>query len=388
MYAIDDLFDLRNVVGKKLEQLLDSRSLTKRSVCAGAGISRPTLDKILSGELTNKTNFEKHLSKLLSYLQLTPNELMGNVDHPYTRAVQLRQALNIDLERLSKISGIPLEECQKIEAGIDVPLSELRDIAAVLSTSVSALLGQYYFQPTCAFPEVTMYCDDDNLNSPGGFWGHFGVLLQGCDKFMWFPITDYTRNLIYQSQEMDYMAIPCMDNSVLLINNHAVLEMTLLDDFFDEPYNMDWDYDVSNGEIPPVIYEAFDDYMEYKGSDENPGSFNLSEKLIVAIDRMIAEYDIDPDKFSRELNAITIYFSNGTVRKHSLSMEDRNDITYAVTSIYEGNDLLDGRMVRFQTLDEADTFVNFQNVSMIKLPLAKIEKAIWRNHQDVMEDLE
>ncbi len=388
MYAIDDLFDLRNVVGKKLEQLLDSRSLTKRSVCTEAGISRPTLDKILSGELTNKTNYEKHLSKLLSCLQLTPNELMGSIDHPYTHAVQLRQALNLDMERLSKISGIPLEECQKIEAGIDVPLTDLRDIAAVLSTSVSALQGQCYFQPTCAFPGIAMQCNDDNINSPGGFWGHFGVLLQGCDKFMWFPITRYTRSLIYQYQEKDYMAIPCMDNSVLLINNHAVLEMALLDDDYDSPYGMDWDHHVSSGEIPPVIYEAFDDYMAYKESCENPGSFNLSEKLIVAIDRMIAEYDIAPNEFSQALHAITIYFTNGMVREHSLSMEDRNDITYAVTSIYEGNDLLDERMVRFQTLDEADTFVNFQNVSMIKLPLAKIEKAIWTNHQDVMEDLE
>lgn len=77
MYDMNDLFNSRDVVGCKLNQIIGSHKYTKSNVCTGAGISRPTLDKLLNGEVTNKTNFEKHISKLLAFLSLTPSELMG-----------------------------------------------------------------------------------------------------------------------------------------------------------------------------------------------------------------------------------------------------------------------------------------------------------------------
>ena len=60
MYTIEDLFDKRYVIGTKLEQILEERSYTKAELCKRAGISRPTLDKMLAGTLTSKTNYEKH----------------------------------------------------------------------------------------------------------------------------------------------------------------------------------------------------------------------------------------------------------------------------------------------------------------------------------------
>ena len=71
MYDMNDLFNSRDVVGCKLNQIIGSHKYTKSNVCTGAGISRPTLDKLLNGEVTNKTNFEKHISKLLAFLSLT-----------------------------------------------------------------------------------------------------------------------------------------------------------------------------------------------------------------------------------------------------------------------------------------------------------------------------
>ena len=84
MYDMNDLFNSRDVVGCKLNQIIGSHKYTKSNVCTGAGISRPTLDKLLNGEVTNKTNFEKHISKLLAFLSLTPSELMGGIANPFT----------------------------------------------------------------------------------------------------------------------------------------------------------------------------------------------------------------------------------------------------------------------------------------------------------------
>ena len=98
MYDMNDLFNSRDVVGCKLNQIIGSHKYTKSNVCTGAGISRPTLDKLLNGEVTNKTNFEKHISKLLAFLSLTPSELMGGIANPFTDSKTLRDALRLDLQ--------------------------------------------------------------------------------------------------------------------------------------------------------------------------------------------------------------------------------------------------------------------------------------------------
>ena len=144
-YDMDLLFNTRDVVGSKLEQIIHTRGYTKSGVCAGANISRPTLDKLLNGEVTNKTNFEKHITKLLAHLSLTPSELMGNIIHPFTNAKSLRKALRIELEDLSRISGVSVETLKKLDSGEDVPLEDLRDIALCLGTGVRGVLGDGYF---------------------------------------------------------------------------------------------------------------------------------------------------------------------------------------------------------------------------------------------------
>ena len=64
-YDFADLFDKRSVVGAKLEDLLVERSFTKAAFCKECGISRPTLDKLLAGNITSMANFEKHMQKIL-----------------------------------------------------------------------------------------------------------------------------------------------------------------------------------------------------------------------------------------------------------------------------------------------------------------------------------
>lgn len=89
---------------------------------------------------------EKHISKLLAFLSLTPSELMGGIANPFTDSKTLRDALHLDLQQLSQRCGLSIDELQKIEAGEDVPLAELRDVAYCLGTGVTGVLGDGYFQ--------------------------------------------------------------------------------------------------------------------------------------------------------------------------------------------------------------------------------------------------
>ena len=108
MYELGDLFDMRSVVGAKLEEALLERGYSKSKFCKMCGISRPTLDKILSGNLTSKANFEKHLSKALDALSMTPDMLLGNAKNVYTKAREIRTILHVQEEDIAKATSISL----------------------------------------------------------------------------------------------------------------------------------------------------------------------------------------------------------------------------------------------------------------------------------------
>lgn len=72
----DELFEHRSLVASKLKDCIRDMGYTKVSFAAKAGISRPTLDKLLNGSIANKRSFDRHLQKILQLLDMTVEELM------------------------------------------------------------------------------------------------------------------------------------------------------------------------------------------------------------------------------------------------------------------------------------------------------------------------
>jgi transcriptional regulator with XRE-family HTH domain len=69
-------FDNRDMVGKKLADYLRAEGYTKLSFSQLTDISRPTLDKFLSGNVNSESCFEKHFQKILHALNITGDELL------------------------------------------------------------------------------------------------------------------------------------------------------------------------------------------------------------------------------------------------------------------------------------------------------------------------
>ena len=217
MYDIEDLFDKRCVIGANLEQILEERNYTKAELCKKAGVSRPTLDKLLAGTLTSKTNYEKHISKILDCLSINPDILLGNVKNEYSRTRAIRNILRISSEEIAQATGITLSRLKEIESGEKASIAELRDVAICLSVSVSCLLGLNFFEPQIAtLDDCIRYNKLSEMENLSGFWGHVGILLNNIDKFLWFPITGSVRESIYNAMNDDKIVIPCMNNKVLL----------------------------------------------------------------------------------------------------------------------------------------------------------------------------
>lgn len=72
----DELFEQRSLVASKLKDCLRDKGYTKVSFAKKAEISRPTLDKLLSGNIDSKTTFDRHIHKILKMMNMTVDELM------------------------------------------------------------------------------------------------------------------------------------------------------------------------------------------------------------------------------------------------------------------------------------------------------------------------
>ena len=73
----DELFEMRKLTGTKLKDYIRSNGFSKVSFCKKTEISRPTLNKILNGEIDSKSTFDKHLNKILTSLSIDQDTLMG-----------------------------------------------------------------------------------------------------------------------------------------------------------------------------------------------------------------------------------------------------------------------------------------------------------------------
>lgn len=383
MYDIGDLFDKRSVVGTKLEQFLEERSLTKAKLCETAGISRPTLDKLLAGTLTSKTNFEKHLSKVLTGLSLSPDMLLGNTRNQYNRARALRNIMKMPSAEISKVTGISQERLNEIEAGGQASVAELRDIAYCLSASVRSLSGTNFFGTQIAEME-------DCFRMPGkeepeemsGFWGHVGILPENQDDYLWFPITGDTHNALYHVMEQDRIVIPCMNNKLLLLNMENIKELVLLDEACDAPWDANWDPGVDCGETPLVLYEAMEDYAAYCEGEEVPDDV-LSPFLRGILERFCKQKGCQPEELREVANDSVIRYRDGKSRHTWIDFDYSEMLTEEIANIYNFGEWEGAKnCLAYCDGNESEILLNMRNISLLELPLLEAEEAVCRGWEE------
>ena len=70
------LEDIRRGIVDCVKDCIRDMGYTKVSFAAKADISRPTLDKLLNGNIDSKSSFDRHLQKILKLLNITIEDLM------------------------------------------------------------------------------------------------------------------------------------------------------------------------------------------------------------------------------------------------------------------------------------------------------------------------
>ena len=72
----DELFEQRSLAASKLKDYIRDAGFTKVSFASKTNISRPTLDKLLFGNIDSKTSFDRHFQKILGVLNITADDLL------------------------------------------------------------------------------------------------------------------------------------------------------------------------------------------------------------------------------------------------------------------------------------------------------------------------
>ena len=73
---ISYIYDNRYKIGANLLQFIRDNGYTKSSVSKLADISRPTIDKLIKGEIDNNTNLKKHVGKIITTFNIKLEELI------------------------------------------------------------------------------------------------------------------------------------------------------------------------------------------------------------------------------------------------------------------------------------------------------------------------
>ena len=384
MYTIGDLFDKRSIVGSKLEKIFEQCGYSKAQICRESGVSRPTMDKLLCGTLTSKVNYEKHIAKVLEFLAITPDTLLGQIQNKNIRARAFRNVLHISSEEIARNTGISKVRLEQIESGEEATTAELRDIALALSTGVRNILGTSCFDTQIATMEMvlTVYAEEAASVGLSGFWGHIGILPCNTEEYLWYPITGSTRRMIYESMEMERVVIPCMNNKVLLLNMQNIKEIVLLDDACDEPSFGNWDASVDCGEIPLVIYEALYDYNYPSGPISDKV---LSSRFQSELEEFLARENWDDSDIYKRLYETAIYFNDGHIKKVSIDFCDDETITCEVFQVINFGDEAPASKVHYcSASDGSEVILNMQNIALLAMPLLEVEEAICSSLEDLL----
>ena len=296
------------------------------------------------------------------------------------RIKYLRSAVNMTQAGLAKMLGVTQQTVSRWEEGKSEPnIAALRDLAMVFGCSVGDLLeiGEQY-RPRSSRLHWTSRAVD-------GFWGHFGVRLDGDDHTRWFPVSgDEAKRIRYRvssyGQER-WITVWTLNNRVLFVNTDNICRVLLLDDDCDE--SEDWDNEDQELGFsvpePPELYRGLDAWLD---SAHAPAGWEseTSERFRSVVLGFIEENNLNYDSVQALLYFTRIYYANG----HRLSCWADEKYQYDLYESAEYESV--GKYVELHTLNGEEYFIPAEKLAMIDVPQLQLIDEIKRIESEIKKE--
>ena len=88
---INTLFIEREQMGKNILQYIKKKGFTKSTFSTLVDISRPTLNRLINGEINSITTFETHIRKIIANQKITIDDL---IESEYTKTNNLQYSFS------------------------------------------------------------------------------------------------------------------------------------------------------------------------------------------------------------------------------------------------------------------------------------------------------
>ena len=216
-----------------------------------------------------------------------------------------------------------------------------------------------------------------------GWWGHFGVRLNGQDSSKWFPITLGVANrvsheLANTSSRERWLVVETLNNRILVFKPISVSRLWLLDEAADPPgddWEVPWDgYSGKAGEF----YKALEEYywVELGAFEEKEVSPIVREDIEAFTD----SHDLDIDDVGRLVVETQIYNVDGTELSYNV---DESRLVELVDSI----ELEDSIVILDLSNHNCEMYIPADAVCLIDMPKRRVEIAV-RDRNFYLEELE
>ena len=275
------------------------------------------------------------------------------------RIKYLRSTTNMTQAGLAEMLGVTQQTVSRWEEGKSEPnIAALRDLAMVFGCSIGDLIEvSEQYRPRSARLHWTSRALD-------GFWGHFGVRLDGDDHTRWFPVSGDDSKRIRGSLSScglgPWITVWTLNNRVLFVNTDNVCRVLLLDDDCDP--SEDWDNE--DQELVPESPELYRGLEAWLDSADAPVGWEseTSERFRCAVLGFIEENNLDYDSVEALLYFTRIYYSNG----HKLSCWADKKCQYDLYDSVEFEDV--SKYIELYTADGEEYFVPAEKLAMIDVP--------------------
>lgn len=373
---LDEMFDSRNIVGNRITEILEDNSMTKVELCSMAKISRPTLDKLILGNVTSKASFINHMEKILNAMKMTPAMFMNQVSNPYVNSKAIRDALRINIKEISEAIDVKPKDIRDLEKGKKVNMSVVRDVALTLGVGTDDILGENYF-PTQVVIESEYVIDMRNkgFGEVTGYIGHLGILPTGGTKYIWHPISEATKSYVFKNMNADCLVIPCLDNTIIYINTDNIDDIMFVDDLCDRP--PDWDVEEHGNQFPAVVYEVlYEYYYDYIVYGIKPDEEEVSARLWNVVTLMAEKYNINEANFFSFCNGIRIQYADGSKFDDVMMLDEDETLTTEIRFIYEFGGDGSEKFIYLLNFAEHEILINKKKISCMEVPLYAVTKNI------------
>lgn len=282
----------------------------------------------------------------------------------------LRESRKLSQDELAKKIGVTIDDINTWENDYkQIPKTELSSLAYTFGVNSEELID--YLKGKVPKLTTSYYFVFGDESIQDGWWGHFGICLNGQTKVKWFPISLEEANKISNAlgdidSKKEWMIVETLNNRILVFKPVKINQLWLLDEASDQigdEWEMPWDgYEGK----PAEFYRVLEEYICEDPMFDDKESSNIAKHDVEIFTDI---YDLGYDQVRKLVIETQIYNIDGIEFSYDVDEERLVDIIENIN--------FEDPIIIFDLSNEGfDLYMPADNISLIDMPKRRVDMAL------------